>query len=140
MAGVGEIKTRHGWWVRVMGGFNPNGCGCGLVPPPHRVSHPLPSLAWRLAQRRGSGPNSLHPPSLVLKVVEERQRCGDGGGTKAEDGCGRGPPASRRTRASSFGITSSWSDSIRWRPSPPPLSPSSRSSAMALGNGVSLAM
>jgi hypothetical protein len=42
VAGVGKTETRHGWWVRVTGGFNPNGCGCGLVPPTgfHTRCHP----------------------------------------------------------------------------------------------------
>jgi hypothetical protein len=43
VAGVGKFQTRHGCWVRVTGGFNPRGAGV-LLCPPHRVSHPLPSL------------------------------------------------------------------------------------------------
>jgi hypothetical protein len=58
VAGVGGFETRHGWWVRVAGNFNPGGVGCVLVPPPGFPPATIPSGARRLHTRR-RGPHRL---------------------------------------------------------------------------------
>jgi hypothetical protein len=65
VAGVGKSETRHGWWVRVTGGFNPNGCGCGLVPPPGFTPAAIPNQEQQAELPALSITSSLFPNQPV---------------------------------------------------------------------------